>query len=909
MSAIKTNTTIPKNVSTQDDLDFQFLKKIGIEYIQSLGGNLWTDFNTHDPGMTIVDLLCYAISDLGNRIELPIENLLSKADGTGFETQFYTADQILPNRSTTALDYRKLFIDIDGVRNCWLRPHKRTVYADSQVDKLSYDSLAFVSTPAQYRSQFDLKGLYDVLIDFDIAENIVPGSPAYLTQVAAITQQVKNRYHANRNLCEDLIDVMEIETQPISVCANIELEREADEEKVHAQVLFAIQRYFAPSVNFYSLKEMMARGYRTDQIFEGPILDHGFIDTEELRKSSLRTEVRLSDIMNLISSVPGVKVIKDIVIGNCDGKETDDWLICIKDQKRPVLCDNSIFGYRKDVLPLVLEQAKVDAYLQQLWEEVKMNRELSGLDKELTLPTGKYLDTDWYTTIQNDLPDTYGIGRFGLPSTASTARKAQAKQLKSYLLFFDQVLASYFAQLGVVKDLLSFDSSLKRTYYTQAVEDIKGFDDLVAAVDYPVNDPDLLSEKLFGDLDNINERRNQLLDHLTARFAEKFSEYTFLMKQLYGTASTELIVKSKQDFLRDYVRISANRGGAFNFYHQPASQLWDTDNVSGSEERIARLAGFKEKDFWRRNVSDSFVQVYTQVVGTEMVYRWRIRNEAGNIVLTSTVHYPSIHLASIELYQAVLQLIQTSEALIQETFDAGGFTDGVAIGNIQVQISPTFQYSFDVLNPTAEDPDYVIGRQYTYYPSAADLCAAILDLIEFMKFRFSEEGIFIVEHILLRPNVKTDNAPSEQFMHISLDDCADCSCEDPYSFKVSIILPGYTQRFSNMDFRNFLEELIREEIPSHIAPKICWVGERKGEVPDADNELVQFEKTYKAFLQYKSNPAPDPEQGQKTSILVPFITALENLHTIYPIGRLNDCSAENLIDGKIILDRTNLGTL
>ena len=112
MSALTTHTTIPKIVSSQDDLDFQFLKKIGIEYIESLGGRLWTDYNDHDPGITILEMLCYAITDLGNRIELPIENLLAKEDGSGFGNQFFSASEILPNRALTPLDYRKLFIDI-----------------------------------------------------------------------------------------------------------------------------------------------------------------------------------------------------------------------------------------------------------------------------------------------------------------------------------------------------------------------------------------------------------------------------------------------------------------------------------------------------------------------------------------------------------------------------------------------------------------------------------------------------------------------------------------------------------------------------------------------------------------------------------------------------------------------------
>src|ERR1044071_2790443 len=124
MSTLRTHTVIPKDVSTKNDLDYAFLKQIGIEYIQSMGGNLWTDFNEHDPGVTMLEMLSYAITDLGNRVNMPIEDLIAQENATDpYQDQFYSARDILTSRPVTALDYRKLFIDVDCVRNCWLVPH------------------------------------------------------------------------------------------------------------------------------------------------------------------------------------------------------------------------------------------------------------------------------------------------------------------------------------------------------------------------------------------------------------------------------------------------------------------------------------------------------------------------------------------------------------------------------------------------------------------------------------------------------------------------------------------------------------------------------------------------------------------------------------------------------------------
>jgi hypothetical protein len=112
MSTVNQHISIPKNVSSNDDMSFDFLRKKGIEYIESLGSQFWTDYNTHDPGITILEVLCYAITDLGMRINLPIEDLLSN-NTAPINEQFFTASEILPMQAVTTLDYRKILILIN----------------------------------------------------------------------------------------------------------------------------------------------------------------------------------------------------------------------------------------------------------------------------------------------------------------------------------------------------------------------------------------------------------------------------------------------------------------------------------------------------------------------------------------------------------------------------------------------------------------------------------------------------------------------------------------------------------------------------------------------------------------------------------------------------------------------------
>ncbi|WP_321372915.1 hypothetical protein [uncultured Draconibacterium sp.] len=920
MSEVNKHITIPKEVNSGNELDYQFLKEKGQEYIEKLSGSIWTDYNTHDPGITILEMLCYAITDLGARISLPIEDLLAPADSSkSIEDQFFNALQILPSKPVTENDYRKLLIDIDGIKNCWLQKYEKTVYVDCKNDLLSYDPDDFNAVDDDLRRDFQLNGLYKLIVDFDeLNDSDFPKKTIKDAEIARLTNLIFSRYHENRNLCEDLIDVSEVETHAIEVCASIEVEPDADEELVHAKVLRAIDKYFSPDLWFYSLQQMLDKGYTTDQIFDGPTLENGFIDPEELENARLRTEVRLSDLMQLIMKIEGVKVIKDISINDCRDTENknDGWLICIQPGMKPKRCDTSAFSYYKDVLPLNVNSKKVKDYMQQLETGEQEKQALAKVGMELLVPKGSFLNVGDTTTIQNDFPETYGIGEVGLPSRATEARKAQAKQLKGYLLFFDQVFATYFAHLDKVKDLLSVDNKLAKTYFTQAVKDLEGFVGLVT--DYPLADDEILTQNLLAELDDNITRKNELLDHLIARFAEKFSKYSFLMKEIYGAYADQAIIKAKQKFLSEYGEIKNSdgstknkgisnwRGSAFNYFQRPPEELWDTENVAGSQKRIARLSGVK--DFKRRNLSTSFIETYTLTNSDgKEVFRWHIKNKDGIYFLSSTEEYNTRAFAEDELYQTIVKIIETRPETVEDIF-AQGVEDEKEVGNFEIQVSPTGKYSFDVINLNADpnSTDRIIARQFLYYDTAEELKAAILEMIEFFTQEFIEEGMFIVEHILLRPDVTSNNGLQKQFMPVCTKQCTSCEPVDPYSYRVTVVLPGWTHRFRNMDFRNFMEELIRKELPAHVLARICWIGERDKLVPDEENEMILFEEAYHDFLLAKTGSGQEQDEAK----LKKLIEILSELNTIYPTGRLIDCDDdEDLLGGKIVLGRTNIGNL
>jgi uncharacterized protein len=255
----------------------------------------------------------------------------------------------------------------------------------------------------------------------------------------------------------------------------------------------------------------------------------------------------------------------------------------------------------------------------------------------------------------------------------------------------------------------------------------------------------------------------------------------------------------------------------------------------------------------------------------------------------------------------VIKIIETAPETITEAFEKT-IIDEDEVGNFEIQVSPTGKYSFDVINleAPANSTKRIIARQFTYYNTQEELKNALLEIIEFMTKDFSEEGMFLVEHILLRPDVTKTNVNTGVFMPVCTDNCESCEPVDPYSYRVTVVLPGWTYRFANPDFRNFLEELIRKELPAHVLARICWIGYRKGFVPDIENQMVLFEEKYREFLLSKTKSG----QAQDETKLKDFIEILSDLNSIYPTGRLIDCDDEDdELEGRIILGRTNIGNL
>jgi hypothetical protein len=116
-------------------------------------------------------VLCYAITELGYKTAYDIKDLLVEKEGDPFKNlyQFFTARQILTNKPVTFNDYRKLLIDIEGVKNAWLsmvdKP-KPGIWLNCSKSKLMHKE-EITNYPDDNKKKVTIRGLYDVLPELE----------------------------------------------------------------------------------------------------------------------------------------------------------------------------------------------------------------------------------------------------------------------------------------------------------------------------------------------------------------------------------------------------------------------------------------------------------------------------------------------------------------------------------------------------------------------------------------------------------------------------------------------------------------------------------------------------------------------------------------------------------------------
>ncbi|MDB4540017.1 hypothetical protein N9231_06295, partial [Saprospiraceae bacterium] len=565
--ALQQPKSILKDKPIAPSMDFSFLKKEGIEEIQRISGRIWTDYNEHDPGVTILENLCYALTELGYKTHFSIQDLFFKKtdeNDQDFLKTFYGPKEILPPSPSTILDFRRLLIDnITAIKNIWIIPKKQSVIGTR------------------------INGLYEVLVLVDESNK----------DKDRIEVDVQSILQSNRNLGEDFEEIKILDFEPIHFSASVSISPDAIGESIYAEILTKIQESFSPIIPLYSEDEMLDMGFDYEYLHDHPPVQNGYVIEEDLLNSELHHVNKLfkSNLIRIISEIDGVEEVFDFALF-IKGVQVQSEIIQLDEYKIPNLETEKIIS--EQTISLVAgditynpdrEVVRYTFDIEKSRSSVKHKRYIDKNINEINSNLEKE-EIETYYSIQNSFPRTYGITDFGIQGKVSSERKAQVNQLRSYLFFFEQIMANYLSQLANVDKLFSTKKDLEHTYFYQHLTHVNGYKDIIKSYNGTGNIP---LDKINSKFDRADERRNKLLDHMLARFGEEFllEAYNAIHRESSSIAKTNFLdqsIKAKNTFLNNYLEISSNKAKGFDY----SSDYLETENVSGIEKKISLLFNF-----------------------------------------------------------------------------------------------------------------------------------------------------------------------------------------------------------------------------------------------------------------------------------------------------------------------------
>lgn len=509
------------------------LRNQSIALIQQMNTDLvqWSDYNISDPGITLLETLCYAISDLNYRLDFPIQDLLAPGpniDSTQ-QQQFFPATDSLPNAPLTLNDYRRLLIDFEGINNAWLHPLAN-------------------------------QGEYQVFVDVADAKS---------TAIDKIKEDIVNILNQQRNLAEGFTDVNILSRTAVEVSLVLTLADNAEKQQVQQQVQQSLVLFFSQSLATYDFEQMLAMGYSVADILQGYIPASGFIPESELQRTSATFNKYFNgvpefhfyahDLERALQKIPGVQ-----------GVSIQSWSDEISEPlaaSQPLVCTETPYFVSAW---LQFEQYGIN-FEPELVTGTVRNTQSIATDIHLDYPQGQYRHLANYSSIQDELPAYYGVGKSGLGNNASTLRQEQAKQLRAYLILFDQILCNYFAQLEHASELLVMQRDIQgQPSNPLSPENQAYFAQQLPYTAWEQDFPDMYQclaqqqdHQVWFDA-NIKQK-NKLLDHLLALFSESYmpEEIYYQIRGITTPASNDArngFLLAKQSYLNQVVPLRARRG-------------------------------------------------------------------------------------------------------------------------------------------------------------------------------------------------------------------------------------------------------------------------------------------------------------------------------------------------------------
>ncbi|WP_299963858.1 hypothetical protein [uncultured Roseobacter sp.] len=522
----------------------------------------------------MLEVLAFALTDLSYRTNHKIADILAssveKTRLTADQQALFTGNDAFTTAPVTARDYEKLIYDgVRDVRRAWVVP-----CLDDQG----------TARP----------GIFDVLLQsfppvYDENGHATEADP---DRIVTCTRDL---LQGARNIGMDFEHIEIVGDHTIRLRMELALEVGGDPDAILADALFAVENAINPLIAAQTIDQAFQAGLPPEEIFDGPSLRIGRIPDDQL--VPMAGMPHTSTILAAMIAVPGVKSVSGLQVLFDTGRAAQSTRAVPTLARYPHSLDQITLNRSGETIDL--HSKRVFAHLRhaeekQRWQAGYRERRLK--DAEYTQVPGGNARRDLarYRSIQHYFPGVYGLGTLGstafdpaadrLPAgnPGRAQRQAKARQLKTYLLFFEQVLVDFLAQLENTTALFS-TRDLTQTYAFQSLADdldpadqppfidpLLGGPMPYSATDTPAAEAHWRTQyrEALGTLvaahDDHYDRRQRALSHLLARFGETFDDRA--LRRLYDRkhempgAFQDWLLQRKITFLRKVVALGKERG-------------------------------------------------------------------------------------------------------------------------------------------------------------------------------------------------------------------------------------------------------------------------------------------------------------------------------------------------------------
>jgi hypothetical protein len=745
-----------------DPFAYDALRAQALASLQALSGERWTDYNYHDPGVTLLDALCFALTEDLFGAQQPLLDLITAPDGRIHYRRLglCAAEEILPSRACTGMDYMRWLLDrVPGT----LQAH------------------ALMAGNGLWR------------MSMEVTTEQTDEAPAAAARA----------FWAQRNLCEDLENVPTV-LQPrwCTLQLQMSIEGARTPEEILAEVVARCADHVDAAPRRHSLMERVnARHADTSlaELLDGPRLRQGWIDTGSLERD-LDSRVYFGDLARLALAVDGVSDVSAVSLvadgmdssGGSLPRRGQGWVLRLRWPDRHEAMQQ--WQIKRRANPIGLNE---DALLHRLDDLRRNTGGRAAADSSPTMvgsplmrPQGEYLRPERYVSLYLQLPRIYRE-RFDLATNAVDAARTQ--QFGAYLALLEQWLAHGSAQTHHLRELYTVSPALRPSYAWQVLGDdqIPGLGALYAT------DRERIRETVFAPADAMLERRGRVLDHLLALYGEGCWQGSIRPFGWYFSAETWPLhlFEQKRRMLRRIATLTRDRYGAIDYSRRSLDRR---GNTSALQQRVSLLLAFKyhHSRMLMAPMRKARIGLAAENAAPPTA---KLPSDAQPPTLWNPRRRRVVESMGTDLASAARVL-----SLLFSGLDARALPPALLRSAVHAE---RYRHA-DAQSIWLSGDDRQGCWRLRLSSNRVTAEAAAICLHEFAcRLQLECEGMHVIEHVLLRPWKGGDpNIP-----------------DDFYPYRLTAVFPAWTARGQDASFRRVASETLALNAPAHLRLQTLWL--------------------------------------------------------------------------------------